>query len=368
MRDLNAVKRHSLEPMDITIPTPDGYKRLGDLKVGDYVFDRKGKLTKVLGIFPKGKQDLYKIKLADGRETYCNDEHLWSVYTSRGNLKTFTLREMMDKGIIVQYNCKDGKVLNNCRYKIPTHLAVGFNSTAKLPVDPYVVGSFIGNGCNLERQLSLSSDDEWNVRECARLLGFGYKKVCKKNYTWVFSYPEGRRPEGKAIRPQTLTVFKGLEKEICVKSTEKRIPEIYKFASKEDRFSLIQGLFDTDGSVGINDRCNVIYSSSSYGLMKDVQEVLLSLGYISTIQTFDRGVKGIQYEMIVNTDNIDKKKLFRLPRKLERIRNTKRRRNYSKVGIKEVVPCNKKIEIPCIKIDNEEGLYLTNDYIVTKGL
>ena len=49
------------QPVDTIIPTPDGDKRLGDIAVGDYVFDRLGKPTKVLGVFPQGKLDNYKV-------------------------------------------------------------------------------------------------------------------------------------------------------------------------------------------------------------------------------------------------------------------------------------------------------------------
>ena len=72
------------QPIDTVIPTPNGYKKLGDIKVGDYVYDRLGKPTKVLGVFPQGMKDVYTVELADGRKTQCNDEHLWSYYTSKG--------------------------------------------------------------------------------------------------------------------------------------------------------------------------------------------------------------------------------------------------------------------------------------------
>ena len=52
------------QPLSTIIPTPSGYKRLGDLKVGDYVFDRMGIPTMILGVFPQGKQRVYKITLS----------------------------------------------------------------------------------------------------------------------------------------------------------------------------------------------------------------------------------------------------------------------------------------------------------------
>lgn len=64
------------QPVNTIIPTPAGDRRLGDIVAGDYVFDRLGKPTKVLGVFHQGKLDNYKVTFKDGRFTYCNDEHL----------------------------------------------------------------------------------------------------------------------------------------------------------------------------------------------------------------------------------------------------------------------------------------------------
>jgi hypothetical protein len=81
-------------PVDTIIPTPDGFRRFGDIAVGDYVYDRHGQPTKVTGVFPQGVIDSYTVVLSDGRKVRCNDEHIWSCYTSRGNLKDFTLRQI----------------------------------------------------------------------------------------------------------------------------------------------------------------------------------------------------------------------------------------------------------------------------------
>ena len=352
------------QPLNIIIPTPNGNKRFGDLKVGNFVFDRNGNPTKIIGVYPRGKLDLYKVVLSDGRETYCNDDHLWSYYTSKGNLKTLSLREIMDKGIISYSKSKtDDRIRNNCKFKIPTHKSVEFDIGAKLPIDPYVIGVFLGNGCNLQKQLSLSSTDEFIVKECAKLLNFDYDKHSEKNYTWTFMYKE---KIGKKIRPQTLDIFSEFKDELCVKSNFKRIPYVYKFSSKEERLSLIQGLFDTDGSITQNEgRMNLTYSSTSIGLINDIKEVLLSLGYVSTIYLDERDNKNKSYNLIVNINDDEKLKLFRLPRKLNKINCRNKRRNYNKVGIKEIIPMNKKVDMMCIKVDNDEGLYLTSDYIVT---
>ena len=84
------------QPIDTKIPTPSGTKLLGDLQVGDYVFNKNKKPVKVLGVFDQGKLDTYKITLSDDRSTMCNDEHLWSVLLN-GKTYILTLKEIINR-------------------------------------------------------------------------------------------------------------------------------------------------------------------------------------------------------------------------------------------------------------------------------
>lgn len=82
------------QPIDTLIPTPNGFVKLGDLKVGDFVFNRFGKPVKVLGVYDQGKLPVFKVTLSDGRSTLCNDEHLWSFINKDNTLETKTLKEI----------------------------------------------------------------------------------------------------------------------------------------------------------------------------------------------------------------------------------------------------------------------------------
>ena len=65
-------------PNDTVIPTPIGYRRVGDIKVGDYLFDRQGNPTKVLAVYPQGKKRVYELTFSDGRKAQCCKDHLWT--------------------------------------------------------------------------------------------------------------------------------------------------------------------------------------------------------------------------------------------------------------------------------------------------
>lgn len=351
------------QPVDTIIPTPIGYRRLGDIKVGDYVYDRLGKPTKVLGVFPQGMLDCYTVTLADGRSTQCNNEHLWSYYNvsshkkeNRNKLITKTLGEIMQ--------------LSNNVY-IPINKAIEYDEK-QYNIDPYVIGSFIGNGCCKERILTLSSNDEEQVSNVAKLLNSNYVKS-EYNYNWFFIDNKTEDNKFNRIYIQTKSLFSNYENEICVYSYEKRIPNEYKYGSIEQRFSLIQGLMDTDGSICIDDgRYNVTYTTTSFELAKDVAEVVRSLGYICSIRKNDRVKNGVGqrtcYILHISVDNSEKQKFFRLSRKLNVAKeavNFNKKRDYNRIGIRKIVKEDYQKEMVCIYVDNEEHLYLTNDFIVT---
>lgn len=66
-------------PDDAMIPTPDGLRRMDEIKEGDYVYNINRQPTKVLKVYPQGIQETYKLTFDDGRTARCNLEHLWYV-------------------------------------------------------------------------------------------------------------------------------------------------------------------------------------------------------------------------------------------------------------------------------------------------
>jgi hypothetical protein len=279
------------QPIDTIIPTPNGYKKLGDIKVGDYVYDRLGKPTKVLGVFPQGMLDCYTVTLADGRSTQCNDEHLWSYWDVSD-------KKRRNKDVLITRTLKEIMEFSNTVY-IPTNKVIEY-SKKDYNIDPYVIGSFIGNGCCKERMLTLSSNDEEQVRNVANLLNAKYIK-CPYNYSWHFIDEKQDNEENKynRIYLQTKQLFNKYKDEICTYSYLKKIPNEYKYGSVEQRLNLLQGLFDTDGSISVEGgRYNVTYTTTSLNLANDIAEVVRSLGYICSIRKHDR-IKMKYYKELV---------------------------------------------------------------------
>lgn len=344
------------QPINTIIPTPEGLKRMGEIRIGDYIFDREGKPTEVLGVFPQGKIDCYKITFSDGRETYCGEEHLWSYITSKGNLTTKTTKEMYKLGV----KAPSGKY----RFRLPLNSALEYK-TKDFEIDPYVLGCFLGDGCCLEKPLTLSSNDEELIAEVSRLIGSPeYYKAHENNYSWYFKTPQ---KDGKKRRFQTKEFFKNYP-EVIDYALNKHIPEEYFYGDRQQRLSLLQGLLDTDGSISKEKGC-VSFVSASERLKNDVKRLVYELGY-SCGEYIDNSKerKNPLYCLSIIAPNEDKVSFFRLRRKKQRaLDNLKQRQltHSTTLTIRSIEKMAYQEEMVCFYVDNDEHLYLTNDCIVT---
>lgn len=339
--------------VECKVPTPQGIRRFGDLKEGDYVFDRLGFPTKILKVYPRGFMDAYKVTLSDGRSTVVSLDHLWNVYRGVYSKETYTLElgQMLSEGVRKEDN-RPNRVLGNPRFYVPSHCARQYEEK-KVTVDPYVYGAFIGNGCLTSDYLEFSSGDEETVNKVALLMGFDYKKRSVHNYTWDFF------KNGRHVR--TTDYF------TKAYAKDKYIPDCYKYNSIQTRWELLRGLFDTDGSAVLSEgRLHVSYSTISKRLAEDIKEVLNSLGIVSHIYEDKRDGKNICYNVNVNTTKENKCLLFSLTRK-NRIceQASENRRHYDRVAIRSIEKLPEKLEINCIWVDNKEHLYQCDEGIVT---
>ena len=348
-------------PKDTLIPTPDGEKLLGEIKVGDFVFDRKGHPTKVLGVYDRGVRRCFELTFSDGRKTRCCDEHIWPCYTSKKNLKNLTLQEMMEKGIRI--SAKSG-----ARFRMPINGCVEF-SEKELPVHPYILGVFLGDGCCKERYLTLSSNDLPVVEKVAKLLNATAEKLSENNYSWRFM------KGGKAIT--TKEVFGDIASWVMRGSNEKAIPAYYLHGSSDQRIALLQGLFDTDGSVSSKSNGLASFSTTSSELYAGVSYLLRSLGLSASTSSKAVCRGRVKQNGTCSTDYVVRTHLkpdqfdvcFSLPRQIEKLkavfgafkRPSKCTERVALTDVREVEPCDQ----VCILVDNPEHLFLANDFLVT---
>lgn len=347
------------EPVDTMIPTPQGIMRFGDLEVGDMVYNRFGKPVRVGAIYEQGNKRAFRVTTADGRSSVFNDEHLFSYYSLSGAgneyLVTKSLREMMSVGV----RTKRG----GCRYYIPVTEALEFPEK-DLPIDPYTIGALIGDGYTGGVKLELSADDRKQhiVDRIAERNGWEAMNSSSKNFTRNF-----KTKEGHLVRSDILPT------EVIGTASTKRIPKEYLEGSLVQREELARGLFDTDGYCGIRKTTNstlVKYYTASEGLAEDVITLLRSLGYEASLSIADRTEKeGRNHkEYIINVSApIDKVRNLFNSDTIQKMLDTakEKRRRYDRVGISSIEDLGYETEMRCIYVEDEEHLYVTNDYIVT---
>jgi hypothetical protein len=159
---LLAPRGHGKEqPLSSLILTPNGWKRMGDIKVGSYVIGFNGKQTKVTGVYPQGKKQIYKIITSDGRCTRCGANHLWMVQTPSNTGNKFVIKstkELIQNYFANRIDKRNGKSYIEYRHFIPTVNPIDFPERI-LPIDPYTLGSWLGDGNSRDGRYT-SNDEE----------------------------------------------------------------------------------------------------------------------------------------------------------------------------------------------------------------
>src|SRR5487761_95646 len=84
--------------VDTPVLTVTGWKRMGDIEVGDRLVDPRGDDSKVTGVYPRGMRPVYRVTLADGRFVLADAEHLWQIeaigHNTEMTVTTAELREL----------------------------------------------------------------------------------------------------------------------------------------------------------------------------------------------------------------------------------------------------------------------------------
>lgn len=413
------------QPLDAKIATPKGWTTMGQLSVGQFVIGRDGQPTKIVGVYPKGEKDVYRITTSDGTSTECCEDHLWFTYDYEERKRSKQGKVRSTKQIMENLVVKKGK-RDQFNFSIPRNEAVHYEKR-NLRIPPYTLGALLGDG-SFPSSIALCSKDECIPNRVDKEIknSFNMKLASPhgiiynlKSNDSLFNNKPARSIEATNVTTGNVQTFPSVgiflsdekfadvkrgsvhwyaqsgktvnghklkflddatrwtnpiknELEalglIGVKSWDKFIPEDYKYSSVDDRLSLLRGLMDTDGTVKSNGEAS--YCTTSKRLAEDVVEVVRSLGGRATIRERNRVGKEseingrtltsqrVSYEFTISLqENMNP---FHLKRKADMFKS--KYIHSSKIVSVELIG---KKEVQCIKVENEESLYLTNDFIVT---
>ena len=368
------------QPLDAKILTPTGWVLMGELKFGDKILTPSGRISNIIGIFPQGEKEVFKIDFDDGKSVECCEEHLWEVYHNdwRKNSESFG-RKILPTDAIKTKLEQLKKHKSNHRLCIRLIDPVYEGNDIDLPIQPYALGSLLGDGCLREQgSIMFSSDDGENVNNLSKSLGdnFEVNKSGHCDYRVIQNKVERNYVTEKGTFNNPLKAALSKLNLLGKKSPEKFIPRIYMSSSVKQRFALIQGLMDTDGTVtspktDFTKGGSVSFCTTSLQLAKDLQELIWSLGGIAKISpkqtwyTYKEEKKQGLPSYQLNIRFKEPQKLFKLKRKINRCPE-----NYQYMGslcnyIKDITSLGITKPMQCITIDDSEHLYITNDFVST---
>lgn len=264
MTDKAAMSMKGLS-LDTIIPTPDGYTTMGEIKVGDELFNALGEVTTVIAKSEVKNLPCYEIEFQNGQTFIADCEHRW--FAKGASIKRNEWDILTTEEIYIAKKLGFPVV-------IPQSPSVEFESK-ELLIPPYILGYWLGNGNSYSASLSCCEDDADELISYIEGYSVSKSKDPRNNTCTlhVSSLSDNKKDGSLVSKLRELNLLKN-----------KHIPNIYKRSSREQREELIRGLCDSDGCID-NTRGRVKYCSVKEELAYGAYEILCSLGERCTIRS-----------------------------------------------------------------------------------
>jgi phage terminase large subunit GpA-like protein len=378
-------------PLTVPIATPDGWSVMGDLQVGDKVFDSNGDVCNVtFATDIMNDRSCCQITFSDATVITTDVDHQWEVVADN-KVKVVTTGDML----------QDFKKNNRNKYAVKVNGAINC-SEKELPIAPYILGLWLGDGHSASSRIFCHSDDaEHYVREIERIghetlisvngcheIRIDPKKpnICSAGHNKDLTGWNGRgcaecgrtharnyvrKKHGSKLKQDILPVDKKMPMLLRTNNLigNKHIPKAYLRSSYSQRLELLQGLMDTGGYIGKRGRCEFV--TTSINLKHGVEELLYSLGIKHTISdkqpacTYKgekvKGKQAYRFSFMVYED----KPVFRIPRKLSLMasREGGRATEVERRKIIDICQVNS-VPVRCIQVDSDDHLYLAGKQMI----
>lgn len=256
--------------LDTPIPTPTGWSLMGDLKVGDKVFDENGIVCNVTWVSQIHRdRPVYKVRTDCGDEIIADQDHEWLVrLCGKPRNGGRPLKEGRKERTWSPFKIKETHELCRPRLKRAMIKRAGALelSDIDLPLDPYVLGVWLGDGDSSNGAVTSSVEDQTWLRAEIERLGYQTKTRTIKTKFGISDIRKHLVALGLLLEP-----FRNIK-------GRKHIPSIYMRASVNQRLSLLQGLVDTDGTVCKKRGCTT-FCNTNIELAEQFRELVRSLSF-----------------------------------------------------------------------------------------
>ncbi|HET7856381.1 MAG TPA: dCTP deaminase, partial [Gaiellaceae bacterium] len=338
--------------LDTPIPTTEGWKSMGDIRVGDLVFDETGHPTAVVAATrPIDRRPCREVVFSDGTTIVCDVDHRWQTVTRSDRRGGVIRRRVRTTAEIERSLVAQGEF----NHQVPLSRPVQY-PRRDLPIDPYVLGAWLGDGTTTKAEITCADEDIlWQIRLA------GYTTVQQR--TRRLSYRIGgtghtrdtvtgryTRNDSLSSKLRNLGLLQG-----------KRIPEEYLRSAVDDRMALLKGMMDTDGYVDRLGRCDLTTIDRS--LAESARELVAGLGFRPTVAEKRAMLRGVDHGPRFEVQFSPDRPVFRLRRKLDRQRTSGRFHRFRAIVDVREIPS---VPVRCIEVASPSGLFLvTRSFIAT---
>lgn len=390
--------------LDTPIPTPTGWTTMGDIAVGDLVLAADGTPTRVTDKSPvRLGDDCWRVTFDDGATLDTSGDHLWTVLTRQTRWQMSQEHQPPDDDGWWEWHARHGDehartvstadmaaagltVGREQQYAIP-HTAPLNLPDAALPIDPYWLGVWLGDGHTNASTITVGPAD---VDDAAALLTAAEyeprRRQDPRSGAWALLFPahrfdaDGRHVCGRGHRTRSTRSGAwwcpdcqagtddpptGLHARLRALGVlgKKHIPAAYLRASTAQRWALLQGLCDSDGTVRTcrgGPSASVSITTTSSTLADGIAELTASLG-IPTRRTaqparIDGRDCGTAHQIAIRPTGCP----FRLPRKAG---NWRRPRFHRLRRVESIEPIPT-APTACIAVDHTSSLYLAGPAMI----
>jgi len=362
-----AFMRGRAQPVDARVLTPEGWRRIGSLEVGDLVIGSDGMPTPVLGVHPQGRKEVFRVATQDGASTLACAEHLWAVQTLDDKKHGKPPRVLQTQEMIGRLRRHHQRFFELPLLSSPAQLL-----PRDVPMDPYALGLLLGDGCITGRTTpsSTTGDPELAVALEASLDG-----IDVVHESGVDDVLRNRAHVGRGGPTNPVT---GVLRELDLIGTDSKtkfVPLEYLLNAPEVRIAVLQGLLDSDGGpVTQSERsCRIQYTTCSERLRDDVVFLVRSLGGVAYLRTRSAEgrrpgrARGRLVHHRADSHILD----IRLPEGIAPFRLARKAERYERFGagrpmrmIDSIEPAGE-AECVCISVGAADSLYVTDDFLVT---
>jgi replicative DNA helicase len=326
--------------LDTPLPTPTGWTTMGGVEVGDYLLGADGQPTRVIAATEvMNNRPCYELVFADGERIIADGQHQW--LTERHQRTFAAVRTTEEIAATLRTETAEARLNHSVALAAPLDLP-----EADLPLSPYVLGAWLGDGATDAATITTADDELVMYLEAEGLVVT--RTPAKMRYSLRF-------PERRCCRNHQGTV-QALLRSMGVLGN-KHIPATYLRGGEAQRRALLAGLLDTDGTVRRTG--SIQLTTTSVILAEGYHELVVGLGYRANVMR--KPVKGrTETSSVAYTINFTSNDdVFRLSRKSllhkeVRTRTLGRRKSRFIVDVRRIAS----VPVRCIEIDNHDHLYL----------